>query len=70
MGEVRRPNEVLSSHMVLVILAEVDKDQKHPLSPNIHRELDKFICAFLISFWVALRGEEITLVSLNCMISM
>ena len=61
---------MLSSHMILVILAEVDKDQKHPLSPNIHGKLDKFICAFLISFGVALRGEEITLVSLKCMLSM
>jgi hypothetical protein len=68
MGEVRRQNEALSSQMVLAILREVDQEWLSNPVDEIRRPLEEFAAALLISFGTALRGEEVTLVSLRGML--
>ena len=68
MGEVRRQKEALSSRMILAILREVERDWSSSSTHDDQRSLEEFAAALLISFGTALRGEEVTLVSLRGML--
>jgi hypothetical protein len=69
MGEIRRQNEALTPKMILGILKEVEGDWSESRDPLLMAELEEFAGALLISFGAALRGEEISLVSLKGMLS-
>jgi hypothetical protein len=68
MGEIRRQNEALSSDMVHAILREVEQDWSMASSESFRAMLEEFASFLLIGFGVALRGEEIPLVSLKGML--
>jgi hypothetical protein len=68
MGEIRHQNEALSSEMVLAVLREVEMDWGADPSGPQRYILEEFAAALLISFGTALRGEEVTLVSLRGML--
>ena len=65
MGEIKRQDEALSSRMILAILEELEVAWQTNPNDNARNELEEFACALLIAFGVALRGEEITMVSLK-----
>jgi hypothetical protein len=68
MGEIRRLNEALSSAMVHAVLLEVEQDWTLSTSDLVKAQLEEFAAFLLIGFRVALRGEEIPLVSLRGML--
>ena len=69
MGEIRHQNEALSLQMIIAMLKEVENVWLMLPEPTLKGELEEFVCALLISFGAALRGEGISLVSLKGMLS-
>ena len=54
--------------MILAILEELEVAWRANSNDDARNELEEFACALLIAFGVALRGEEITMVSLKGML--
>ena len=68
MGEIKRQDEALSSRMILATLNEVEVTWQAESNDEARNELEEFACVLLISYGVALRGEEIAMVSLKGML--
>lgn len=64
MGEIHDQNEALSAWMIMAILREAEDNWWMLPGPTLQGELEEFACTLLISFGAALRGEEISLISL------
>jgi len=69
MGEVHHQNKAISSTILLAILNDLEWDRKEARSSKLRNELEYVACTLVITFGATLHGKEVTLVTMNGMLS-